>query len=510
MKKPFALILSRDHEDCRALTEAAVSQGCRAVTVGSLAEASALLAQEPPHFLFCDALLANGGGTLRSLAAACGRAGSSIILITPPGIKSGHLKALKPWVHDYLTTPVLREAAAVRMHQVLREKKLELTADKAVHDLQGWLTGMESVINRFDPLSYDRKRANEDLARDVIRRKPGEDGKPAHLMIAVPDGKGSLDGDVFASSPSGVEKIGAEVSVSESAVFLGIKEGSGLAHANYFDKGASFRDFQASFPPALLALTGSISNVAGLFQAGVYVVAFNYARPVSAADTLFLKGLALPGSFLGAVAGTVQEVSDSFLVMARGLALATDSHGDNGAHVSRMNEYAVALAERMSLPGRFVRTISYSAQLHDVGKIYIHPDLLEKPLRLTPHEFDLVKRHPVLGARIIGDSPLLQVARNISLTHHECWDGSGYPAGLSGSAIPIEGAIIKIADVYDALRTMRAYKKSYSHDDACRLIVEGGGDDCHETRPSQFHPEALSAFRSVAEKFEEIYQGGAV
>jgi HD-GYP domain-containing protein (c-di-GMP phosphodiesterase class II) len=159
----------------------------------------------------------------------------------------------------------------------------------------------------------------------------------------------------------------------------------------------------------------------------------------------------------------------------------------------------------MSLPESFIRTISYSAQLHDVGKFCIHPDLLKKPLRLTPHEFELVKKHTALGARILGDAPMLRVARNIALTHHECWDGSGYPAGLAGNAIPIEGAIIKVADVYDALRTMQTYKSSYTHDDAYRLILDGGGDECHDIRPSHFHPHALRAFRATAGKFEEIY-----
>jgi response regulator RpfG family c-di-GMP phosphodiesterase len=164
------------------------------------------------------------------------------------------------------------------------------------------------------------------------------------------------------------------------------------------------------------------------------------------------------------------------------------------------------MAERMKCSTRFVRTISYSAQLHDVGKIYIHPDLLDKPLRLTSHEFDLVKKHPLLGAKILGDSPALNVARNIALTHHECWDGSGYPAGLSGEAIPVEGAIVKIADVYDALRTMHSYKAPLSHDDACRFILGGGGDGLHEIRPAQFHPGALRAFGEASREFEDIYQ----
>jgi response regulator RpfG family c-di-GMP phosphodiesterase len=505
MMKPPVVILSDNDADRRAIVDAALSQGCRSLIAGSVPEVSLHLKKETSCLLFCDAALANGGGTFSSLATVCGRSGIHIILIVAADIKSGLLKALKPWVHDYLSTPVLREAAAARIKNAVRMKNLEQAAGKVVSNLQDWLSQLETVVNCFDPLAFDAARSQGDLARRLVRMIPNDRDKPAYLMIAVPDGCMGLDCDLYAAGDGGAEKIVEHIKIPESAVFLRIKADSGLSYMNYFDRGGRLADLQASFPPVFLEAVGTIHNLAGFVYADSYVVAFNYGRPVTAEDALFLKGLALPGTFLGAVAGEVRDVSESFLVMTRALALATDSHRDNGAHVQRMNEYARTIAERMMLPDQFVQTISYSAQLHDVGKIYIHPDLLEKPLRLTPHEFELVKRHSALGARILGDAPMLRVARNIALTHHECWDGSGYPAGLAGNAIPLEGAIIKVADVYDALRTMHTYKSSYSHDDACRLILDGGGDECHEIRPSHFHPDAIRAFRETAGKFEEIY-----
>jgi HD-GYP domain-containing protein (c-di-GMP phosphodiesterase class II) len=312
--------------------------------------------------------------------------------------------------------------------------------------------------------------------------------------------------ELFRSDEAGRTKVCSALTFSETSFFLRIRSGGGPFHANFFDRGTRFEDFQAAFPPELLTITGPVQNLTAFVHDGVYIMALNYGRPVTATDALFLKGMALPGRFLSAVATDVRDVSESFLVMARALALATDSQNDNGAHVRRMNDYAVAIGREMFLPDRLLRSLSYSAQLHDVGKIYLHPDLLEKPLRLTPHEFDLVKKHPMLGAKILGDSPLLRVAKNIALTHHESWDGSGYPAGLAGEAIPVEGAIVKVADVYDALRTIHSYKSSYTHDDTCRFILDGGGDAIHEVRPCQFHPDVLRAFRKVAGLCEEIYQ----
>ncbi len=508
MKLPV-LIISKDDADCGTIAQAALSQGCRPVIACTASEASSCLEKERPLVSFCDASLTDGGGLFRSLGTAFCHTDTCVTLIVQPDTKPGLLKALRPWVHDYLTRPVLREAAAARIKNALHVQELGLASDRAVSGLQGWLAGMESAIRHFEPLSFDRAQAQDDLAGRIIRRNSPDLNKPAYLMIAVPDRQNNLNAVIYGSTASGGEKFCTSLTIPESAVFLRMKTENGASARNYFDKGLHLADFQSLFPPELLEVTGMIYNLAGHLYAGTYVIAFNYGRPVAPEDDLFLKGLTLPGSFLGAIAEDMRDVSESFLVMARALAMATDSPGDNGAHVRRMNEYSRTLAEHMSLPDRFIRAISYSAQLHDVGKIYIHPDLLDKPLRLTTHEFELVKKHPVLGAKILGDSPLLRLAKNIALTHHECWDGSGYPSGLFRDAIPVEGAIVKIADVYDALRTMHSYKSSSSHADACRVIMDGGGDGLHEIRPSHFHPDALRAFRDAAGKFEDIYQRAA-
>ena len=376
----------------------------------------------------------------------------------------------------------------------------------ATDNLDRWLTRFEAVVKHFEPLSFDRRKAQDDLAQRLLRGTAAETDKPAFLMFGVPDAEGGVRCEFYGCNGAGPEKLSCSFTIPEPMILLRIKSGNGMACFNYTDKGGRLADFQASFPPELLQVTSTLYNLAGIVYSGAYIVAFNYGRTVTAEDALFLKGLAVPGSFLSTVAGDVQHVSESFLVMAKALAIATDSQGDGGAHVVRMNEYARTLAESMSLPERFVKTLAYSAQLHDVGKIYIHPDLLEKPFRLTNQEFENMKKHPLLGAQILGDSPVLSVAKNIALTHHECWDGSGYPKGLCGESIPIEGAIVKLADVYDALRTMQTYKSPYSHDAACRIILDGGGDGVHSIHKKQFHPKVLTAFESNAGRFDEIYQ----
>ncbi len=131
----------------------------------------------------------------------------------------------------------------------------------------------------------------------------------------------------------------------------------------------------------------------------------------------------------------------------------------------RMSHYARELALAYGLSNKQAETLLHAAPMHDIGKIGIADSIMLKPGKLTDEEFALMKHHPEIGAEIIGDcgdSLLLKVAKSVSLTHHEKWDGSGYPRGLAGKDIPIEGRICAIADVFDALTSKRPYKEAWS------------------------------------------------
>lgn len=160
------------------------------------------------------------------------------------------------------------------------------------------------------------------------------------------------------------------------------------------------------------------------------------------------------------------------------------------------------LAELIDMPPSFVRAIRVQAQLHDVGKLQIPVALLNKPGELTPDEMEVLKGHTTHGARILGDHPRLAMAASIALSHHERWDGTGYPRGLRGEQIPIEGRIVKLADVYDALRCERPYKSALSHRFAVEVITRGDG----RIKPTHFDPALLDAFRRATPRFSEIHE----
>ena len=182
-----------------------------------------------------------------------------------------------------------------------------------------------------------------------------------------------------------------------------------------------------------------------------------------------------------------------------------------GGHISRTQRYLQELIDEMTSKDDYSDEVSKwdmdfflpAAQLHDVGKIAISDLILNKPGSLTKEEFEIMKTHVTVGVEAIEhimsktkEHAFLEHALLVTGTHHEKWDGSGYPVGLQGRNIPIEGRLMAIADVYDALISVRSYKKAFTHEEACKIIEEGAG--------AHFDPILVDVFRNVKDKFEAI------
>ncbi len=174
-----------------------------------------------------------------------------------------------------------------------------------------------------------------------------------------------------------------------------------------------------------------------------------------------------------------------------------------GAHVKRISHFASALARAMGMEEEFVDTIFYASPMHDIGKIAIPDSILLKPGPLSPSEWEVMKTHTTLGKDMLrgGTSPYIEMGALIAQTHHECWDGTGYPAGLREEEIPAPGRIMLLCDQYDALRSRRPYKPAIGHEEVVRIILQGDG----RTKPSQFCPRVREAFRAHSNEFEAIY-----
>ncbi len=164
---------------------------------------------------------------------------------------------------------------------------------------------------------------------------------------------------------------------------------------------------------------------------------------------------------------------------------------DTGEHIKRVSRYSAAVARRMGLNDEDVETILYAAPMHDLGKIGIPDRILLKPGRLDPEEWEIMKQHTVIGAKILkgSDAEFIRLGETIAQHHHEKWDGSGYPNGLRGIEIPIAARIVAIADAFDALTSKRPYKEAFSVDDSLAIVREGRG--------SHFDPDVVDAFLSI-------------
>ncbi len=187
----------------------------------------------------------------------------------------------------------------------------------------------------------------------------------------------------------------------------------------------------------------------------------------------------------------ITELEESRFEILQRLAVAAEYRDyTSAAHSQRVGRTAGLLARRLGLPEPQVSLITRAAPLHDIGKLGIPDSILLKPGKLTWEEFEVAKQHTLIGARILSGSqiPLLQLAEEISLTHHERWDGTGY-SGLAGDSIPLVGRIVALADVFDALTSERPYKHAWTVEMAIEEVIKQSG--------KQFDPDVVGAFEKI-------------
>lgn len=357
----------------------------------------------------------------------------------------------------------------------------------------------EQAMAKFNPFQFNFNENIDNLMSHLIRNISDIEDKPAIAIVGFYDkGKGW---ESFQYEYVFGELNKYRINFDFSNFFELPKEGE--TGKFFFNR----QDFEKEELKKIVEKLSSfgilLRNIVGFLSYDLCLLALNYNRQVNEYDAELLNILVNQCLFFKTIARQIQKLEETSSYAIYSLARASEVNDeDPKKHIFRIGEYSAFIAKKLGLDEKFTRRIKIQSALHDVGKIYIPSQILKKQTPLTKEEWEVVKKHTIYGAQIIGNHPLFQMAKNIALTHHERWDGTGYPRGLSGEKIPLEGRIVALVDVYDTLRIDRPYRKGFDHKSVFEIITKGDG----RTMPSHFDPKVLEIFRKNDQIFEEIFE----
>jgi len=499
-KTPRVLCVD-DEESAHTYLEAVMAaQGYEVVKAYNGREALKILATERIDLVLLDIMMPDMDGyeVCRRIKADRALSHIPVVMLTGVMSKDARIKSIEAGAEDFLQKMQNHEEVAARVRMLLRVKDLNDRLAQSLENIKDLTSYGERVIRGFDPLRFDFLENVDGTVRRLIRKTADALDKPLIIIVGVTEGPRRR---WFQYEFVFGELVRMDIPL-ERDVDLAALLGRDDSRTVFFNGGGS-RDEWPRQLKRIETINIDIVNAVAYLSEDLCLLAVNYGREVTPYDALVVENLAVQSRFLRSLASQVKEVDEVFVYTVHALARAAEANDeDTGRHIIRVGEYSAVLAERMGLDGAFVSAIRLQATLHDVGKIYISPEILRKKGKLTPQEWIEIKKHPLFGAKIIGPHPRFRMAHVIALNHHERWDGTGYPRGLMGEAIPIEARIVNLADQYDTLRIPRWHKPALDHVTASRILNKG--DD--RTSPSHFDPKVLRAFRETAFLFEEIYE----
>lgn len=502
MKNAHVLIVDDELSNLELLRELFNLHGAHVSQATDGETALRLAREERPDLILLDVVMpgVDGYEVCRRLKSAEETRRLPVVMVTGLGALDDKIKGLDAGADDFLSKPVNAAELLTRSRSLLRVKDLNDELEGAYHRLAEIASYTNGLLSRFDPYKFDASASLHELMEFLLG--PGETSRarPERVLLLSGTENGGWNGWLYYLKDDLVSfrNLAANVTPAEiEPLFMG----HNLVSWN------SGEDFGPSPESSIWERLGEPppqKNLVAFRSPQVGVVALDYRKRVGPYDAQVLSAMvATIHFFLKTISSQVQEVERAFLYTISALARAAEYHDeDTGDHIVRVNEYAAEMAGALGCAESFVRTLGYSAQMHDVGKLHVHPDILKKPGRLTAEEWEEVKKHTVYGLHILGDDPRLAMAREVAISHHERWDGTGYPYGLAGNDIPLSGRIVMMADIYDALRSRRPYKPPFDHETAVKIITKG--DDY--LKPEYFDPKVLEVFGDIHRRIEMIFE----
>lgn len=499
MKK--ILIVDDDTSNLEILKEILELDGYETLTTTLGLQAIELATRNIPDIILLDIMLPDISGidVCTQIRTDFRLNDCAIIVITGLGNRDIRLKALKSGANEFLNKPLDPIEITTRIQNQLRIKAAKEKISYALDELNHINQYSEDLLESIKLSIFDFPETIDMFISQILKNYSILEGIPQYIILA-----GKQDDkqyQVFAFRIQDRYIIAKDIfEVNTITHDFPTQNGKRC----FYDQKQPNNEFNPEYlHPAIRKFCASISNGIIYTRNELYLFTFNYSNLATSMEEYIIRGFLLHLNFYMTINRQIKKIQDFFTYSIGSLARAAEANDeDTGKHIVRVNEYSYQMAKEMGMTNDFCNRIRIMAQLHDVGKIHIHPDVLRKATKLTPEEWEMIRAHPFSGAMIIGDSPDFIMAKQIALQHHENWDGSGYPFGIRGHEISIAAQIVKLVDIYDALRNKRIYKPSFSHTKTIDIILNGDG----RVMPFHFDPVLLQCFRENHLKINELFE----